>query len=85
MEFVNTLSVMSPACAHRSFFVLKHFIGLFEGAALLTALPLNVPLSQLFQEAIGSRKTLQDGVSILTIDECYKTEKKQNPKFSHPF
>lgn len=86
-ELVNTLTVLSQACAlaHRSLFVLKHFIGLFEAAALLSTLPLNVPLSQLLQEAIGSRQTLQDGVSILTIEECCNTDMKQNPKFSPPY
>lgn len=86
-ELVNTLAVMSPGCAHahRSLFVLKYFIGLFEAAALLTTLPLNVPQSQFLQEAIGSRETLQDRVSILAIEECCNTEKKQNPKFIHSY
>lgn len=69
------------ALTHRSLFVLKHFIGLFEAAALLTTLPLDVPLSQLLKKAIGSRETLQDGVSILTIQECCNTDMRQNPKF----
>lgn len=63
--------------AHRSLFVLKHFIGLFEAAALLTTLPLYVPLSQLLQVAVGSRETLQDRMSILITEERCNTEIKQ--------
>lgn len=59
--------VVKGSLAYRPFFVLKHFVGLLEAAALLHTLPLNVPFLQLFQESVGSWETLEDGVSILII------------------
>lgn len=65
--------VVEGSLAHRPFFVLKDFVCLFKAAALLHTLPLDVAFLQLFQKSVGSRETLEDGMSILIIQKLYNT------------